>query len=54
MKTRPISKCLPVGTVISGTNAGDEEAVVVIMWANVGKKGPLFIYGRPGKEGMGD
>lgn len=41
---------MPAGTIISGTNAGDDEAIVVITWANIGKKGPLFVYGRPGKE----
>lgn len=38
---------MPAGTIISGTNTGDEEAVLVIVWANVGKKGPLFVHGRP-------
>jgi quercetin dioxygenase-like cupin family protein len=38
---------MPAGTIIKGTNVGDEEAVVVIVWANIGKKGPLFVHGRP-------
>lgn len=38
---------MPAGTIITGTNAGDEEAVLVIVWANIGKKGPLFVHGRP-------
>lgn len=38
---------MPAGTIISGTNAGTEEAIVVVVWANIGKKGPLFVFGRP-------
>jgi quercetin dioxygenase-like cupin family protein len=38
---------MPAGTIISGTNAGSGEAVLVIVWANNGKKGPLFIHGQP-------
>jgi len=38
---------MPAGTIISGTNTGTDEAVLVIVWANVGKKGPLFVHGRP-------
>ena len=38
---------MPAGTIISGTNAGTEEAVIVVVWANIGKKGPLFVFGRP-------
>jgi quercetin dioxygenase-like cupin family protein len=38
---------LPAGTIISGSNTGSGEAVLVIVWANNGKKGPLFIHGRP-------
>jgi quercetin dioxygenase-like cupin family protein len=38
---------MPAGTVISGTNTGSGEAVLVIVWANIGKKGPLFVHGRP-------
>jgi quercetin dioxygenase-like cupin family protein len=38
---------MPAGTSISGSNTGDEEAVLVIVWANIGKKGPLFVHGRP-------
>ena len=45
---------MPAGTIISGTITGDEEAVLVIVWANVGKKGPLMVHGRPEhpKKGM--
>lgn len=38
---------MPAGTVISGTNTGNDEAVLVIVWANIGKQGPLFVHGRP-------
>lgn len=38
---------MPAGTVISGTSTGSDEAVLVIVWANIGKKGPLFVHGRP-------
>jgi quercetin dioxygenase-like cupin family protein len=38
---------MPAGTIIAGTNTGSKEAVVVIVWANIGKKGPLFVHGRP-------
>jgi quercetin dioxygenase-like cupin family protein len=38
---------MPAGTIISGTNTEDDEAVLVIVWANIGKKGPLFVHGRP-------
>lgn len=38
---------MPAGTIISGANTGDGEAVLVIVWANIGKKGPLFVHGRP-------
>lgn len=38
---------MPAGTIISGTNTGDGEAVLVIVWANIGEKGPLFVHGRP-------
>jgi quercetin dioxygenase-like cupin family protein len=38
---------MPAGTIISGTNTGSDEAVLVIVWANIGKKGPLFVHGRP-------
>jgi quercetin dioxygenase-like cupin family protein len=41
---------MPAGTLISGTNTGSGEAVLVIVWANNGKKGPLFIHGRPDHE----
>ena len=37
---------MPAGTIISGTNTGSGEAVLVIVWANIGKKGPLFVHGR--------
>jgi len=38
---------MPAGTIISGTNTGSDGAVLVIVWANIGKKGPLFVHGRP-------
>lgn len=38
---------MPAGTIISGTITGDTEAVLVIVWANIGEKGPLFVHGRP-------
>jgi hypothetical protein len=38
---------MPAGTIISGTSTGSDEAVLVIVWANIGKKGPLFVHGRP-------
>jgi quercetin dioxygenase-like cupin family protein len=38
---------MPAGTIISGTATGAHEAVLVIVWANIGKKGPLFVHGRP-------
>jgi quercetin dioxygenase-like cupin family protein len=38
---------MPAGTIIKGANTGSEEAFVVIVWANIGKKGPLFVHGRP-------
>jgi quercetin dioxygenase-like cupin family protein len=41
---------VPAGTIISGTNSGKEEVVLVIVWANIGKKGPLFVHGRPDEQ----
>ncbi len=41
---------MPAGTIISGTNTGDQEAVLVIVWANIGKKGPLMVHGRPDRQ----
>lgn len=41
---------MPAGTIIEGTNAGDQEAVVVIVSANIGKKGPLMVHGRPDRK----
>lgn len=38
---------IPAGTIISGGNEGVEEAIVVVVWANLGERGPLFVYGRP-------
>lgn len=38
---------MPAGTIITGSNTGSDEAVLVIVWANIGKKGPLFVHGRP-------
>ncbi len=40
---------IPAGTIISGLNAGPEEAVLGVVWANLGERGPLFVYGRPGQ-----
>ena len=44
---------MPAGTIISGTNMGSDEAVLVIVWANIGKKGPLFVHGRPESQKKG-
>ena len=44
---------MPAGTIISGTNTGEEEVVLVIVWANIGKKGPLFVHGRPEHQKRG-
>jgi quercetin dioxygenase-like cupin family protein len=41
---------MPAGTIIKGTVTGSEEAVLVIVWANIGKKGPLFVHGRPDRQ----
>jgi quercetin dioxygenase-like cupin family protein len=41
---------MPAGTTISGTNTGSEEAILVIVWANTGEKGPLFVHGRPDQK----
>jgi quercetin dioxygenase-like cupin family protein len=41
---------MPAGTIISGTNTGRDEAVLVIVWASIGKKGPLFVHGRPDRK----
>ncbi len=38
---------IPAGTTISGGNEGVEEAVLVVVWANLGERGPLFVSGRP-------
>jgi hypothetical protein len=38
---------MPAGTIISDTNTRSDEAVLVIVWANIEKKGPLFVHGRP-------
>ncbi len=40
---------MPARTIISGRNGGQEEAVIVVVWANLGEPGPLFVYGRPGQ-----
>jgi quercetin dioxygenase-like cupin family protein len=41
---------MPAGTIISGTITGDAEAVLLIVWANIGKNGPLFVHGRPAHQ----
>ena len=41
---------MPAGTIIAGTKTGSEEAVIVIVWANIGKKGSLFVHGRPDQK----
>ena len=38
---------IPAGTVISGSNTGAQEAVVVVVFANAGRPGPLTVPGRP-------
>ena len=38
---------LPAGTVISGTNLGDQEARVVVAFSNTGSSGPLSVAGSP-------
>jgi quercetin dioxygenase-like cupin family protein len=38
---------MPAGTVISGTNAGDQEARVVVAFSNNGSPGPLSVPGSP-------
>ena len=37
---------IPAGTTITGTNPGPAEAVVVVVWANTGRGGPLTTPGR--------
>lgn len=38
---------MPSGTVISGANAGDQEARVVVAFSNSGTSGPLSVPGSP-------
>ena len=38
---------IPAGTVISGANESDQETIAVATWANVGRKGPLTVSGKP-------
>lgn len=38
---------MPAGTVIAGTNAGDQEARVVVAFSNNGSPGPLSVPGSP-------
>jgi len=38
---------MPAGTVIAGTNAGDQEARVVVAFSNTGSPGPLSVPGSP-------
>jgi hypothetical protein len=35
---------MPGGTIISGRNTGPEQAIVVVVWANLSNKGPLSVY----------
>lgn len=39
---------IPAGTVVSGRNDGEEEAVVVVTFSRTGRRGPLTVPGRPG------
>lgn len=36
---------IPAGTTISGVNEGQEEAVIVVVFANTGRPGPLTVPG---------
>jgi quercetin dioxygenase-like cupin family protein len=38
---------MPAGTVISGSNSGDQEARVVVAFSNTGSSGPLSVAGPP-------
>ena len=38
---------MPAGTVISGSNPGDQEAHVVVAFSNTGSAGPLSVPGSP-------
>jgi quercetin dioxygenase-like cupin family protein len=38
---------MPAGTVISGTNTGDQEARVVVAFSSTGAPGPLTVPGAP-------
>ena len=38
---------MPAGTVISGSNPGDQEARVVVAFSNTGSSGPLSVPGSP-------
>jgi quercetin dioxygenase-like cupin family protein len=38
---------MPAGTVIAGTNNGDQEARVVVAFSNNGSPGPLSVPGSP-------
>ena len=37
---------IPAGTTITGNNPGPAEAVVIVVWANTGRGGPLTTPGR--------
>ena len=37
---------IPAGTTISGDNPGPAESVVIVVWANTGRGGPLTTPGR--------
>ena len=41
---------IPAGTIISGVNESDEEAIVIPTWANVGREGPLTVYSKTNKD----
>jgi len=38
---------MPAGTVVSGSNVGDQEARVVVAFSNTGSSGPLSVAGSP-------
>jgi quercetin dioxygenase-like cupin family protein len=38
---------IPAGTVIAGQNTGSEEARVVVVFSNIGRRGPLTVPGHP-------
>ena len=40
----------PAGTIISGVNESEEEAIVIPTWATVGREGPLTVYSKTNKD----